>query len=162
MNCDYCLDSGFDNVGPTGEPRCPKCRNSLQNGIPEGSPNARRCASCKCIWTPKPCPECQPSDKARLVQLTLAVRKLRDTWVRGDDKCWKDLVELFQVLPEGFTPPASDTLVELANCEKYIKSCHHPDTVYVSPQRRIEELEAENARLKQELLIREVERGPIK
>ena len=82
---------------------------------------------------------------AEILRLRTGIRKLRDDWVRGDDKCWKDLVELFQILPEGFIPPAHDTRVELANCEKYIASCHHPDVTYTSPQRRIEELEKDLA-----------------
>lgn len=69
------------------------------------------------------------------------IRAVRDDWVRGDHKCWKDLVAMFQLLPEGFTLPATDTRVELEYCKQYIESCHHPGVNYVSPQTRIEELE---------------------
>lgn len=37
-------------LGPTNKPRCPECRNSLQNGIPDGNPELRRCASCKTVF----------------------------------------------------------------------------------------------------------------
>lgn len=74
-------------------------------------------------------------------RLLTAARAARDAWGRGDDKCWKDLVAIFQALPEGFELPATDTRVELAYCEQYLRSCHHPGVKYVSPQRRIEELE---------------------
>jgi hypothetical protein len=87
----------------------------------------------------------------RINTLENGIRKLRDDWVRGDDKCWKDLVALFKLLPEGFELPEQDTCVELENCRKYINSCHHPGVTYTSPQRRIEELEAENKELKERL-----------
>lgn len=77
----------------------------------------------------------------RVERLEAGIRKLRDDWLNGDDKCWKDLEELFKLLPEGFTPPARDESVELENCKKYIASCHHPEVKYVSPQVRIAELE---------------------
>ena len=84
------------------------------------------------------------SENARLAS---AIRKHRDQ--RGDDRCWQDDHEMYAVLPEGFTPPATDTAVELENCKRYIE-CRHGGTEYVSPQRRIEELEAENASLRAE------------
>jgi hypothetical protein len=37
-------------VGPTGQPKCPKCGNSFQNIAPVGSPSHLRCASCKHVW----------------------------------------------------------------------------------------------------------------
>ena len=49
-----------------------------------------------------------------------AIRKVRDQ--KGDDRCWKDLEELYGVLPEGYESPVRDTLVELENCKKYIAS----------------------------------------
>lgn len=75
----------------------------------------------------------------RIECLEDAIRKHRDQ--RGDDRCWQDDEELYKVLPEGYTPPARDSTVELAMCQKYIACRHNPNTQYVSPQRRIEELE---------------------
>lgn len=77
--------------------------------------------------------------KTALRALRAAVRTHRDQ--KGDDRCWRDDETLYGALPEGFTPPACDTLVELNNCLRYLTCRHHPATVYVSPQRRIEELE---------------------
>jgi hypothetical protein len=70
-----------------------------------------------------------------------AVRKHRDQ--RGDDRCWLDDEELYRALPEGYVAPARDASVELALCQQFIHCRHNPATVYVSPQRRIEELEAQ-------------------
>lgn len=86
-------------------------------------------------------------------QLVQEIMKMRDGArshrdQRGDDKCWMDDEVLYRLLPEGYSPPARDTAVELANCEKYICSRRNPATTYVSPQRRIEELESEIERLK--------------
>jgi hypothetical protein len=67
-----------------------------------------------------------------------AIRKHRDQ--RGDDRCWLDDRDLYTALPEGYTPPKEDSCVELERCKKFIASRHDPDTVYVSPQRRIDEL----------------------
>lgn len=77
----------------------------------------------------------------RIGQLEDAIRNHRDQ--RGDDRCWMDNEELYKVLPEGYTAPARDTEVELKLCEKFISCMKNPATEYVSPQRRIEELEAE-------------------
>jgi hypothetical protein len=90
-----------------------------------------------------------PAALRRLMALEAAVRKHRDC--RGDDRCWRDDDDLYRVLPEGYTPPARDTAVELENCERYIACRLDPRVVYVSPQRRIEELEAEVAALKTQL-----------
>jgi cytidyltransferase-like protein len=68
-----------------------------------------------------------------------AIRKHRD--FRGDDRCHHDDTELYQILPEGYTPPEMDTAVELENCKKFIECRQNPATQYVSPQRRIEMLE---------------------
>jgi hypothetical protein len=84
--------------------------------------------------------------KGKCRNLEAAIRKHRDE--RGDDRCWKDDEELYQVLSEGYTPPERDTAVELHNCEKFIACRQNPATVYVSPQRRIEELLQENERLR--------------
>lgn len=81
-------------------------------------------------------------------KLREGIRRHRDSWLRGDDKCWKDNEELYKLLPERYSPPSRDTLVELSNCEKYIASCHDPRVEYVSPQRRIEKLEAEVRQLR--------------
>lgn len=85
----------------------------------------------------------------RVAELEQAIRQHRNA--RGDDRCWMDDEELYNVLPEGYTPPARDTSVELALCQKFIHNRHHPQTEYVSPQRRIEKLEAE-IRVDDELL----------
>jgi hypothetical protein len=72
-------------------------------------------------------------------KLRAAIRKHRDQ--RGDDRCWMDDEELYRVLPEGFTPPARDTAVELANCERFIACRQNPATEYVSPNFEIGMLE---------------------
>lgn len=78
-------------------------------------------------------------------RLAAAIRAHRDQ--RGDDRCWLDDESLYAALPEGHTPPARDAKVEIDNCIRYISTRRRPGTVYVSPQRRIEELEAERDRL---------------
>lgn len=75
-----------------------------------------------------------------VARLETAIREHRDAC--GDDRCWMDDEELYKVLPEGYTPPTRDTTVELDLCRKFIASRQHPATVYVSPQRHIEELTA--------------------
>lgn len=75
-----------------------------------------------------------------LSDLIVAVRKVRDQ--RGDDRCHMDLTALYQLLPEGDTRPKEDTLLTLENCARYIAATLDPNIAYVSPQRRIEELEA--------------------
>ena len=81
----------------------------------------------------------------RVSELEEGVRAHRDQ--KGDDRCWMDDETLYRLLPEGYDPPARDSRVELAMCEKFIACRHNPGTEYVSPQRRIEELEAEVRRL---------------
>lgn len=76
----------------------------------------------------------------RIRDLEAAIRLHRDQ--RGDDRCWQDDETLYQILPEGYTPPQRDTKVELENCQRYITCRQNPVTVYISPQRRIDELEA--------------------
>lgn len=83
------------------------------------------------------------------VKLVAGIRNHRDQ--KGDDKCWMDDEELYKLLPEGYTPPERDTTVELSLCEQYIKCRRNPATTYVSPQRRIEELEEENKQLKKDI-----------
>lgn len=86
-------------------------------------------------------------------KLQAAIRKHRDT--RGDDRCWLDDEELYSTLPEGFIPPVEDSSVELARCQ-HIQCRHNPATKYVSPQRRIEELERHVQALKILLLFQVV------
>lgn len=74
-----------------------------------------------------------------------AIRKHRNQ--KGDDRCWMDDEALYRTLPEGYEPGARDSSVEIANCQQFIRCRHNPATEYVSPQRRIEELESELASL---------------
>jgi hypothetical protein len=96
------------------------------------------------------CPGCDSEEIAvlrnELEVLRDAVREHRDQ--RGDDRCWLDDEKLYAALPEGYTPPTRSETVELSLCQRYIASRHHPCTEYVSPQRRIEELEKELADLR--------------
>lgn len=78
-----------------------------------------------------------------------AIRWHRDQ--RGDDRCWLDDEQLYMLLPEGYLPPLREVAVELANCERYLRLRRNPKTEYVSPQRRIEELEAEASSLREML-----------
>lgn len=78
--------------------------------------------------------------RAEVDRLREAIRMHRDQ--RGDDRCWQDDHTLYDVLPEGYEPPAVDSAVMLENCQRYI-ACRQGGTEYVSPQRRIEQLEAE-------------------
>ncbi len=72
-----------------------------------------------------------------------AIRKHRDQ--KGDDRCWMDDESLYRELPEGYEPFHRDSDVELANCQRFIACRHNPATEYVSPQRRIDELESQAA-----------------
>jgi hypothetical protein len=76
---------------------------------------------------------------AEVERLRTAIRKHRDQ--RGDDRCWMDDEELYKALPEGYFPPERDTSVELEHCKRFIACRRNPATAYVSPERRIEELE---------------------
>jgi hypothetical protein len=82
---------------------------------------------------------------ARVAELEAAIRQHRDE--RGDDRCHADDGRLYAVLPEGDTRPERETLVTLENCERYI-ACRQTGREYISPQRRIEELEVENEHLR--------------
>jgi len=84
--------------------------------------------------------ECVEQLGDRLEKIETAVRLHRDT--RGDDRCWRDDETLYKVLPEGYEPPERDTAVELDACRRFIASRQNPETIYVSPQRHIEELES--------------------
>lgn len=84
--------------------------------------------------------------RARIAMLESAIRSHRDQ--RGDDRCWIDDCTLYAVLSEGgevTSPPLPPPDEMLANCRRYIASRHCPGEPYVSPQRRIEELEAKLA-----------------
>lgn len=97
-----------------------------------------------------------PKASVRLLESLLSgIRKHRDQ--KGDDRCWMDDEELYKLLPEGYEPPVRDTLVELKNCENYIKCRHNPGTEYVSPQRRIEELEEKLLEAKERIALLEDE-----
>lgn len=73
-------------------------------------------------------------------RLAAQVRWHRDQ--RGDDRCYRDDYLLYGALPEGYTPPEGDSTVEIENCIKYKTSRQDPSVHYISPQRRIEHLEA--------------------
>jgi len=86
-------------------------------------------------------------------RLLAAIRKHRD--YRGDDRCFLDDAELYAALPEG-APPSEllcldDPLEMLANCRRFIASRQPGGQPYVSPQREIERLKAENASLRAEV-----------
>lgn len=85
--------------------------------------------------------------RAKRDSLLAAIRKHRD--YRGDDRCYLDDGELYAILPEGDTRPWREVAVTLDNCRKFI-ICRQQGREYVSPQRRIEELEAELSRQKEE------------
>lgn len=74
------------------------------------------------------------------------IRKIRDQ--KGDDRCWKDYEDLFKLLPEGYEAPVRDIAIELENCKWFLECARNPKTTYVSPQRRIEELEKQVEDLK--------------
>lgn len=102
----------------------------------------------------KPTPDAQLGSQERytlveeVMALRTAIRACRDA--KGDDRCWKDFeLKLYPLLPEGWVPPARDETIELENCKEYIRTCYHPGTTYVSPRRRIEELEKEVASTKE-------------
>ena len=84
----------------------------------------------------------QLDDEVRAAKYANAIRKHRD--YRGDDRCYLDDVELYETLPEGYTPPGQDTEIDLNECARFKECRKNPATKYISQQRRIEELEAEN------------------
>lgn len=74
--------------------------------------------------------------------LLAAIRKHRDQ--RGDDRCWMDDQELYEVLPEGLGGAdlrLCGAVEMLKNCTRFVASRHDPAQPYISSQRRIEELE---------------------
>ena len=92
------------------------------------------------------CGESVNDANEQLYTLRTAVRKHRDE--HGDDRCYQDDYVLYAALPEGYTPPAYDTCVEIHNCLRYIACRQDPKVHYVSPQREIERLMKEVERLK--------------
>lgn len=80
-----------------------------------------------------------------LQQMLDAIRKHRD--YRGDDRCWRDDEELYGRMPEGYIPQKIESSVELTNCQKFIECRKNPMTLYVSPERMIEQLRTQNERL---------------
>ena len=63
-------------------------------------------------------------------RLRAAIRKHRD--MRGDDRCYLDDAELYAVLPEGDTRPASDSAVTEENCRRF-RECRQQGREYVHP-----------------------------
>lgn len=98
----------------------------------------------------------------KVERLRAAIRQHRDE--RGDDRCHADDGRLYAALPEGDTRPEYETAVTIENCQRYIE-CRQTGREYVSPQRRIEELERLNAELaarvaaQSNLLSRQAERA---
>lgn len=86
--------------------------------------------------------------EAELERLRAGVRAHRD--MRGDDRCHIDDATLYALLPDGDTRPARESAVTIENCARFIE-CRQQGREYVSPERRIEELEAENAALRAKL-----------
>lgn len=86
-----------------------------------------------------------PAAVRRALHAEAAIRRHRD--YRGDDRCHLDDGELYAALPEGDTRPAREVAVTIENCHKYVE-CRQHGREYVSPQRRIEELELEAAQLR--------------
>lgn len=84
--------------------------------------------------------------KADLSRVATALRKFRD--IKGDDRCYKDLYELYCSLPEGYTPEPEQVGIDLNLCAAFKRSEEDPRVKYVSPQRRIEQLEAEIVQLR--------------
>lgn len=94
------------------------------------------------------CEEYQCPCHDKVAALEAGIRRHRD--YRGDDRCHLDDGELYALLPEGDTRPTKDTAVTLENCRKFIE-CRVVGREYVSPQRRIEQLEANLAALEERL-----------
>ena len=99
---------------------------------------------CSALWLMRD-KELRQRMASEVLRLRDAIRIHRDQ--RGDDRCFQDDATLYAVLPEGDTRPMRDAAVTIENCERYI-ACRQQGREYVSPQRRIEELEADVARLR--------------
>ena len=71
---------------------CPKCRNTLQNATPQGSPHMLRCASCKTLFPC--CPTCRGSgsvsdgraERAEFIRVQVALARL-PTRPSGNCRC---------------------------------------------------------------------------
>ena len=92
------------------------------------------------------------SDCKTCEHLSLEIERLRTAirthmHMRGDDRCYLDDHDLYQVLPEGDTRPAEDSAVTLANCLRFIE-CRQQGREYISPEREIEHLRKENMKLR--------------
>jgi len=98
-----------------------------------------------------------PAAIRRLIELERLIRWHRDQ--RGDDRCHLDDGILYSALPEGDTRPASDTAVTIENCQRFIEA-RQQGREYISPQRRIEELEC-SLRDVCNLALPYVERGAL-
>lgn len=86
-------------------------------------------------------------------RLYAAIRKLKAEW-HGDDACFRDIEVLFAALPEGYrvTDFALHAPEEmLPNCRRFLASMQPDGVPYVSPQRELDRLKAENAHLREQL-----------
>lgn len=86
-------------------------------------------------------------------RLYAAIRKLKAEW-HGDDACFRDIEVLFATLPEGYhvTDFALHTPEEmLPNCRRFLASMQPDGVPYVSPQRELDRLKAENAQLREQV-----------
>lgn len=92
-------------------------------------------------------------EELRTVKVDLEALRDRIRWMRdqrGDSACWRDVEKIYEMLPEGYTPPERDVALEISNCLRFIAAQRdNPRTVYISPNVRIEELERELATQKQ-------------
>jgi hypothetical protein len=92
--------------------------------------------------------------RLRVSELEEAIRKHMN--MRGDHRCYLDDQELYTHLPEGDTRPNREVAVTIENCKLFIecRQLNDPNRSYISPQDRIEELEAEvkNLKLRIEIL----------
>lgn len=120
--------------------RCPTCNASVASGF-HGAAVVYTCGTREDAACGVTLDSHASAGRELIEYYEEAIRKHRDQ--RGDDRCWQDDEELYSILPEGYTPPPRDTAVMLEQCEKYIACRQNPATTYISPQRRIEELETE-------------------
>lgn len=65
----------------------------------------------------------------RIKELEAAIRKHRDQ--KGDDRCWLDDEELYNLLPEGFDSRQLSPEIMLKNCAKFVASRHNPSLPYL-------------------------------
>jgi len=79
-----------------------------------------------------------------ILKLRKAIRKHRDQ--HGDDRCWMDDIELYEILPEGANPSFIDLRLMprdemLKNCECFV-SCR---TTELTPEAAIEKYKKEKS-----------------